>query len=76
MTKIYTKDSSLDEGDILLAIDGRQLKNRRPAQVHAQIESAGVKSVLLTARGVKLPTSVISRLGKYIHAEFTYCQGF
>lgn len=61
---MHSKDSPLEEADILMSIDGRSLKHRRPAQVHAQIEAAGVKSVFLTARGVKLPPSVVRQLGE------------
>ena len=63
VTNVISKDSSLQEADLLLSVDGRTLRNRRPAQVHAQIDGTGPKGVLLTARGVKLPPSVFRQRG-------------
>ncbi|XP_070183224.1 streptococcal hemagglutinin-like [Littorina saxatilis] len=62
VTKVHTKNCSVEEGDILMSVDGRSLRNRRPAQVHAQIEGTGPKGAMLTARGVKLPPSVVRQL--------------
>ena len=60
VTRVLTKDSCLLEADLLLAVDGRSLKNRRPARVYAQLDDTGPKGVLLTARGVKLPASAVA----------------
>ncbi|KAK7491799.1 hypothetical protein BaRGS_00017055, partial [Batillaria attramentaria] len=59
VTQVLTKNSPVEEADLLLSVDGRSLKNRRPAQVHTQLDNTGPKGIVLTARGVKLPASVI-----------------
>ena len=66
VTGVISKDSSLQEADLLLSVDGRSLRDRRPAQVSAQIDSTGPKGVLLTARGVKLPPSLIRPRGTLV----------
>ncbi|XP_076465842.1 uncharacterized protein LOC143297395 [Babylonia areolata] len=58
VTRVHSKESPVQEGDLLMFVDGRTLKNRRPAQVQSQLESTGPKGVLLTARGVRLPSSL------------------
>ncbi|KAL8563562.1 hypothetical protein ACOMHN_060878 [Nucella lapillus] len=62
VTKVHSKDGSVQQADLLLSVDGHSQRHRRPAQVHSQLTDTGPKGVLLTARGLKLPPSVAGAL--------------
>lgn len=64
MTKVKSVNSTVQEGDVLLSVDGQSLRHKRPAQVFAVLEDTHPKSVVLIARGLKRKLLSVSETGK------------